>query len=63
MNNMLPRELIEQKWTRVRVAQYRADNIIDWIEQTIGEDNWSVWYGDYYFERAQDANLFALKFG
>lgn len=61
MNPRTPRQLIDSAWTRVQITQYRLDSIVDWIETHIGENNWSVWYGDYYFEREADAVLFKLK--
>lgn len=63
MNPITPRNCVDRGWTKIRYNWPRdqQDEVVEWIEHNIGSMNWSVWFGDFYFEEPAHATLFGLR--
>lgn len=63
MNPMMPRDCVDRGWTKVTLDLFAYKNldVVNWVEQTVGEDNWTVWFGNWYFENPAHATLFKLR--
>lgn len=73
MNYDLPRDILPgdahaQGWTRVAVTKADSDRpydeiveMRDWIGSRIGYNNWTEWYGTFWFKKAEDATMFKLR--